>query len=115
MSCADEQLRALIAQVGAFHLTDRSMKRAQADVEAAAAAGRLDDAARRAYLRAVRRYFEAFSREAHAQMRDVDRRLQQVAQVQFNLTAERGVVTKRIEATSDVLARASSLDGERLE
>jgi hypothetical protein len=37
---------------------------------------------------------------------DVDRRLAKVSQLQFNLTAERGVTARRVEVTQAVLTRA---------
>lgn len=79
------------------------MKRAQGEIERAIAAGDVGDRQRAAYLAAVRRYFEGFGREARAHLRDVDNRLVHANQVQFNLTAERGVAVKRIEATDAVL------------
>ncbi len=105
----DPSLAALAARVGGFHITDRAMKRAQADVEAAIAAGEAGAQVRDAYVGAVRRYFEAFAREARGHLRDVDRRLEQANQVVFNLTAERGVAVKRIEATEAVLEEAAGL------
>ena len=62
------------------------------------------------YLRAVRRYFEGFEREARSHLRDVDKRLEHANQVVFNLTAERGVAVKRIEATQSVLNDLERLD-----
>ena len=105
----DAELAALAGRVGAFHITDRAMKRAQSDMEAAIAAGHVDDRAAAAYLDAVRRYFDAFSKEARDHLRDVDRRLEQINQVHFNLTAERGVAVKRIEATEGILRQAGGL------
>jgi len=99
----EPKLAALAERVGSFHITERGMKRAQQEIERAIASGNVDGRAREAYLAAVRRYFEGFGREARAGLRDVDRRLVQVNQVQFNLTAERGVAVKRIEATDAVL------------
>lgn len=99
----DARLAELVARVGAFHLTDRTMKRAQGDMEAAIASGSVDDRARVAYLAAARRYFEGFNGEARTHLRDVDRRLEHVNQVHFNLAAERGVAVKRIEATQGIL------------
>jgi hypothetical protein len=93
----------LAARVGAFHLTDRSMKAAQRAIEAALQRGAVDEPARLAYYDAVRRYFGPFDREARAHLRDVDHRLEHVNQVQFNLTAERAVAVKRIEGTQAVL------------
>jgi hypothetical protein len=98
-----ERLAALVATVGAFHVTDRALRTAQGEIEAELAAGEADDAAVRAYLRAVRRYFEPYEREAREQLRHVDRELERLYQLQFNLTAERGVVAKRVEAVRGVL------------
>jgi hypothetical protein len=105
----DAGLAALAARVGAFHITDRAMKRAQAEVTAAIAAGEVGDRERAAYLAAVHRYFDGFEREARAHLRDVDRRLEHANQVVFNLTAERGVAVKRIEATQSVLRDAAAI------
>ena len=62
-----ERFAALVRTVGAFHLTDRSMRAAQQTIEARVAAGDVDDGASRAYLDAVRRYFVPFEREAQGQ------------------------------------------------
>jgi len=99
----DDQFRALVARVGEFYITDRTMKSAQKKIESELASGGAAEPARRQYLDAVKRYFSGFEREARAQLRDVDKRLVHVNQVHFNLTAERGVVVKRIEATQGVL------------
>jgi hypothetical protein len=107
----DAALSALAAHVGGFHITDRAMKRAQEDIAAAISAGDVDDGARDAYCSAVRRYFDGFQKEARAHLRDVDKRLEQINQVAFNLTAERGVAVKRIEATYGVLRDVGALLG----
>ena len=107
----DPSLLDVASRVGAFHITDRAMKRAQSRIESAIASGRVDDATREAYVRQVRRYFESFDREAREQLRDVDRRLERVNKINFNLTAERGVAVKRIEGTQGVLDALASLDG----
>jgi hypothetical protein len=99
----DDRVAALIAHVGNFHITDRTMRKAQDAAEAALTAGSLDARQRDDYVAAVRRYFIGFEREARTHLRDVDRRLEALNQVQFNLTAERGVAVKRIEATQAVL------------
>ncbi len=62
-------------------------------------------------MEAVHRYFEGFDGEAREHLRDVDRRLERVNQVHFNLTAERGVAVKRIEATSSILEALRDLAG----
>ena len=99
----DARFRALAARVAQFYVTDRAMNAAQKKIDAALRDGSPDESERRAYLEAVRRYFAGFEREARAQLRDVDKRLEKVNQVHFNLTAERGVVVRRIEATQSVL------------
>ena len=109
---ADDRLAALVATVGAFHLTDRAMRAAQDRIERAVAAGNVDATAARAYLDAVRRYFEPYEREAQGQLRHVDRELERLYLQQFNLTAERGVVGKRIEAVRGVLDALAELRAE---
>ncbi len=101
---SDDRCAALIARVGEFHITDRAMKQAQTEAERRLREGTLDASAREAYVHAVRKYFTGFEKEARTHLRDVDRRLEHLNQVQFNLNAERGVAVKRIEATQSVLA-----------
>lgn len=96
-------LRSLVARVGEFYITEKAMKQAQRKMEAALKAGEPDEREREEYLAAVRRYFTGFEREARSHLRDVDKRLEHVNQVHFNLTAERGVAVRRIEATQGVL------------
>ncbi len=86
------------------------MKRAQQEAAEMLRAGNAADDAKARYVRAVRRYFTDFEKEARTHLRDVDRRLEHVNQVRFNLNAERGVAVKRIEATQAVLA---DLNGAR--
>ena len=107
---SEEQFAAIVAHVGAFHITDRAMKTAQRDIEALLRSGAVDERARRRYLATVRKYFAGFEGEARAALRDVDRRLEQLNQVIFNLTAERGVAVKRIEATKAVLSEVQGLE-----
>jgi hypothetical protein len=105
----DDRLRTLAERIGAFHITDRAMKRAQSVMESSLREGDVADETRSSYLAAARRYFGAFATEARAHLRDVDRRLEQANQVTFNLTAERGVAVKRIEATQSVLQSIEAL------
>jgi len=107
---ADPALRDLVTRVGTFHITDEAMKRAQRAIEAALEKGEVDAGAQQTYHAAVRRYFESFDREARAHLRDVDRRLERSNQVVFNLTAERGVAVKRIEATQSVLSTLAGVE-----
>jgi hypothetical protein len=107
---ANDRFASLVETVGAFHITERAMKHAQAEAEAAVHAGESTDAAIARYLEAVNRYFSGFEREARAHLRDLDKRLEGLNQVIFNLTAERGVAVKRIEATQSVLAQTQALE-----
>lgn len=106
----EDALRALAATVGTFHITDRTMQRAQQRFEEALRGGAADAEAA-AYLEAVRRYFAGFDRDARAQLAGVDRELERLYQRQFNLAAERGVAAKRVEAVEGVLARLAELTG----
>lgn len=114
MPAADDALRALVAKVGAFYITDKAMKQAQQQIETALAAGEPDERARDTYLQAVRRYFSGFEREARGHLRDVDKRLENANQVVFNLTAERGVAVRRIEATQSVLEDLDRVGTQRI-
>lgn len=88
------------------------MLAAQRAIEAALVSGAPSQSATREYVAAVKRYFDGFEREARGHLRDVDRRLENANQVVFNLTAERAVAVKRIEATQGVLADVRALGQE---
>ena len=106
------RLAALVAAVGGFHVTDRGLRAAQDRITAALAAGDPDAATVRAYLSAVGAYFAPYGREAEGQLRHVDRELERLYQLQYNFTAERGVVAKRIEAVRGVLDALAELRAE---
>ena len=89
-----------------------ALRRAQAALERALAEGDPSPRIVEAYLAAARRYFGGFAREAQSHLADVERRLARASQLQYNLTAERGVAARRIEATQGVLARVEELAGE---
>jgi hypothetical protein len=68
-------LRALVAEIARFYVSDKALRRAQRRMaDLLSRGGDLPEKAVRAYLAEVRRYFEAFEREAHAHLGDVDRR-----------------------------------------
>lgn len=79
------------------------MKSAQRKMESALASGDVDEATKNAYLAQVKRYFAGFEREARGHLRNLDKRLEHINQVHFNLSAERGAAVKRIEVTQSVL------------
>jgi hypothetical protein len=114
MPAADRrQLQQLVGEVAEFYVRDRRLRRAQAEMAALLASGAEIPAERvAAYLSAVRRYFSGFEREARARLRDVERRLARASQVQFNLTAERGVAARRVEITQGVLSKLAELAAE---
>ncbi len=103
------RVRALAELVGAFHLTDRAMLRAQRAFADALARGTPTASEISSYLRAVRAYFTGFARDADAQLKSVDRELERLYQRQYNLAAERGVAVKRIENVQGVLATLAEL------
>lgn len=110
----DSDFRALVSRVGEFYITDKAMKNAQRAIEAALAGGEPDERTRNEYLAAVRRYFTGFEREARSHLREVDKRLEHINQVHFNLTAERGVAVRRIEATQAVLQDLERVGSQRI-
>jgi hypothetical protein len=106
------KLREFVERVGGFHLRG-SMERAQRRMRERLASGQLVPPAEvAAYLRETRHYFAGFEREARAHMKDVERRLGHVSQVQFNLTAERSVALRRVEITQGVLHALAELGDE---
>ena len=108
-----ERLAELSAEVARFYVRDRRLLRAQERFSRVlAAAHPVPEREVRRYLAAVRRYFDGFAREAKAHLVDVDGRLNKVSQLQFNLTAERGVAARRVELTETVLAHLREAAGE---
>lgn len=103
-----DKLRELVERVGGFHLRG-SMARAQRRMVEVLASGPPPPAEVAAYLHATRRYFAGFEREARAHVKNVERRLSHVSQLQFNLTAERGVAVRRVEITQGVLRALAEL------
>ncbi|MGH7707173.1 MAG: hypothetical protein ACREM6_04495 [Vulcanimicrobiaceae bacterium] len=113
MAADRARLEALVAEVERFYVRDRALKRIQQTMRGLIdRGGEIADADAVAYLTAVRRYFSGFEREAREHLRSVDRRLAHISQVQFNLTAERGVTARRIEATQGVLRQLGELAAE---
>jgi hypothetical protein len=107
MAADRARLEALVANVATFYVRDRALLRAQAKMTELLAAGVPAPPEVEAYLAAVRRYFVGFDREAHEHLRDVERRLAKTSQLQFNLTAERGVAARRVAATQGVLSEVA--------
>lgn len=91
-------LSELLALVDAFHITDRRLMRARAALNHDGG-----DAAEQEFKKAARRYFEALAREAEEHVTEVDRRLDDTYQRQFNLNAERAVAERRLQGAREVL------------
>jgi hypothetical protein len=105
-----ETLARLVAEIDGFYVRDRALARVQGKMSAALGrGGEIDPALARSYLEALNRYFTGFAREAKARLADVERRLASVGQLQYNLTAERGVAAERAELTQGVLQRIAEL------
>jgi hypothetical protein len=105
-----ERVHALVEEIARFYVRDRSMARAQRAMVELLAQGDPSEPDVATYLAAVRRYFAGFEREAREHLREVESRLARVSQLQFNLTAERGVAARRVAATQGVLSRVAELD-----
>jgi hypothetical protein len=103
------RLRALVAQVAEFRIRDRAMTSAQKTMEAILTEREPTEEEVGRYRCAVERYFSGFVREARQRLDELDRRITQVNQVQFNLQAERGVALRRVELTQGVLSGVAEL------
>lgn len=97
-------LAVLVRQVGAYRISDRALR---AGLEALQ--GRLErnempsERELAVFLREARRYFEGLEREARAHLKDLDRRLDDLFQQQYNLQAERGVAQRRLAGAGHTL------------
>ena len=91
-------LSELLALVDGFRITDKRLLRARATLNSDR-----NEAAERAFRREAQRYFQLLAREAQEHVADVDRRLDDTYQRQFNLNAERAVAQRRLDSARDVL------------
>ena|ERR1700680_2406249 len=91
-------LSELLALVDGFRITDKRLLRARAALER-----NHNEIAERAFRKEAQRYFELLTREAQEHVAEVDRRLDDTYQRQFNLTAERAVAQRRLDGARDVL------------
>ncbi|MBV9149836.1 MAG: hypothetical protein JO024_08215 [Candidatus Eremiobacteraeota bacterium] len=105
-------LRALVFLADEFHITQRRMKTAQQRMHELLDRGGVSEEEVQRYLSAINDYFRSFEREIRAHLNSLDGRLAKAYQVQFNLTAERAVAVKRMEATQAVIAAAGRVGDE---
>lgn len=90
-------LSELLALVDAFHITDKRLLRARANVRRAPT-----EDSEREFRKQALRYFGGLQHEAEAHLADVDRRLDDVYQRQYNLHAERAVAQRRLESARTI-------------
>jgi Lon protease-like protein len=99
MNDSQQSGAALTALVDAFHITDRSLLRARERVRVQATADTQAE-----FRRHALRYFRALEREARHHLADLDRKLDELYQRQYNLQAERGVAQRRLAGAQNVLS-----------
>jgi len=98
------ELAELLALIDGFHITDRSLLHARERL-------RRDDgaAAVEALRRAAAKYFGEMASEAERHLRELDGRLDDLYQRQYNLQAERGVTERRRDGARRVLQSLQSV------
>jgi len=98
-------LATLVRHVGAYRISDRSLRASLERVQSYTERGEAPpEPELAAFMRAARRYFETLEREARAHLKDIDRRLDDLFQQQYNLQAERGVAQRRLAGAGETLA-----------
>lgn len=91
-------LSELLGLVDGYHITDKRLLRARAQLEQ-----RRDGTTERAFRTEAQRYFDSLATEAEAHLAEVDRRLDDIYQRQYNLNAERAVAVRRLDGARGVL------------
>jgi Lon protease-like protein len=105
MTSAQSRVGALTSLIDAFHITDRSLLRARERLRIEATPE--SDAE---FRRHALRYFRMLEREAKTHLADLDRKLDELYQRQYNLQAERGVAQRRLEGARSVLSALGDAD-----
>ncbi|HVA36390.1 MAG TPA: hypothetical protein VNJ51_02125 [Candidatus Dormibacteraeota bacterium] len=104
-------LAALARAVGSYRIGDRALRasldRIRAHVERGETPSERD---LETFVRDARRYFAGLEREARAQIKDLDRRLDDLFQQQYNLQAERGVAHRRLLGATETLERLQQVE-----
>jgi predicted Zn-dependent peptidase len=93
------KLSELLALVDEYHITDKRLLRARAQL---ARGGGPE--AELEFTRQAKRYFDAVARETQSHLADLDRRLNDLYQRQYNLHAERAVAQRRLEGAQRIAA-----------
>lgn len=89
----------LLALLDEFHVTDKALVRSRDRARSEAG----DAGALASLKKEMRRYFAAVARESVTHLADLDRRLDDLYQRQYNAQAERGAAQRRLEAARRVL------------
>jgi len=89
----------LLALLDGFHVTDKALVRSRERARSSAG----DTAALDSLKKEMRRYFAAVARESVSHLAELDRRLDDLYQRQYNAQAERSVAQRRLEAARRVL------------
>jgi hypothetical protein len=89
----------LLAMLDSFHVTDKALVRSRERARSTNG----DAASLVALKKEMRRYFAAVARESVSHLADLDRRLDDLYQRQYNAQAERSVAQRRLEAARRVL------------
>jgi len=89
----------LLAMLDGFHVTDKALVRSRDR----ARSNNGDAATLVALKKEMRRYFAAVARESVSHLADLDHRLDDLYQRQYNAQAERSVAQRRLEAARRVL------------
>ena len=103
MARVEADLRALYERADRFHFSDPSMRSLHQRIGKAIESENPPEALEEAYRKALRRYFTGFDVQTRAQLRDLDKRLSELAQAQLNFHAERNVAVKRLENIGEML------------
>ncbi|MDQ6780505.1 MAG: hypothetical protein M3Z37_05045 [Candidatus Eremiobacteraeota bacterium] len=91
-------LQNVLQMVDSFHITDRKLMRARKALEGGAGPAEVA-----VFCREAQRYFRVLQREAEQDMRSVDRRLDDLYQLQYNLQAEHAVAQRRRDGARELL------------
>ena len=89
----------LLAMLDGFHLTDKALVRSRDRARSSNG----DAASLAALKKEMRRYFTAVARESVSHLDELDHRLDDLYQRQYNAQAERSVAQRRLEAARRVL------------
>ena len=99
----DAELLALVERADEFHFSDRKIRTEHERIARSLQAGSSTGAQAEHYRRTLETYFKNFEKETRAQVRQLDRRLAELAQLQLNFTAERNVAVRRLENIAALL------------